>query len=353
MPILGVYGHAALRERLLERARAGTLPASLLLHGAAGVGKQRLALWLGQTLLCSDGDPPCGRCQHCRYSLALTHPDLTWVFPRPRPRDSEASPDEIAADLAGEAASRAEAGGVYPRPAGNEGIYVATVRMLVRKAALAPALARRKVFVIGDAERMVPQEGADEAANAFLKLLEEPPADTFLILTSSEPASLLPTIRSRVIGVRVARLKERDVRAFLADPVVAAALPDREEEALVAASQGAPGALFNAAARSAAIGSARKLVAAALDSAPAGIYETALSQSVSGARGAFTDVLEELTVVISERTRDAIRSGDEAGARAGVRGIESVETARERAGGNVNPQLLTWRLLRDLSRPGS
>jgi DNA polymerase-3 subunit delta' len=48
---------------------------------------------------------------------------------------------------------------------------------------------------------MVPQEGADAAANAFLKLLEEPPADTTLILTSSEPGALLPTIRSRVVAL--------------------------------------------------------------------------------------------------------------------------------------------------------
>ena len=47
----------------------------------------------------------------------------------------------------------------------------------------------RRVFVVGDAERMVPQEGADMAANAFLKLLEEPLPDTFLILTTSEPGA--------------------------------------------------------------------------------------------------------------------------------------------------------------------
>ena len=58
--------------------------------------------------------------------------------------------------------------------------------------------------MIGDAERMVAQEGSDQAANAFLKLLEEPPADTTLILTSSEPGALLPTIRSRSVSVRVA-----------------------------------------------------------------------------------------------------------------------------------------------------
>src|SRR5205085_12648618 len=112
-------------------------------------------------------------------------------------------------------------GGVYEAPGGDEGIFVATVRAIVQAAALSPAMARRKVFIIGDAERMVAQEGNDYAANAFLKLLEEPPANTTIILTSSEPGALLPTIRSRVISVRVPPLAEADVRAFLADLMVA------------------------------------------------------------------------------------------------------------------------------------
>jgi DNA polymerase III subunit delta' len=348
MPILPLYGHTALREKLLERVRDGRLPSSLLLHGPSGVGKQRLALWLAQALICGDEAPPCGRCQHCRFAQQLTHPDITWAFPRPRPRDSDASPEEIAADLAEATAERVAAGGVYPRPLGSEAIYVATVRMLVRTASLAPALARRKVFVLGDAERMVPQEGSEEAANAFLKLLEEPPADTYVILTSSAPTALLPTIRSRVAAVRVAPLAADEVREFVKDSAVRAALGDREEQSLVAAATGAPGRLFDEATRATAVAAARRLVNAAIDSPRAARYEAALSQGVSGARGAFSDTLDALTGVLAERTRDAIKRGDESEARASVRSIEAVEGAKERAGGNVNPQLLTWRLLRDL-----
>jgi DNA polymerase-3 subunit delta' len=349
MAIMPVYGHAKLRALLLERVRSGTLPASLLLHGPAGVGKQRLALWLGQALLCERDVPPCGKCQQCRYALELTHPDLTWVFPRPRPKDADAAPEEIAADLAEESAARAARGGVYTRPPGTEAIYVATVRMVLRRAVMAPALARRKVFVIGDAERMVPQEGSEQAANAFLKLLEEPPRDTFVILTSSEPAALLPTIRSRVSAVRVAPLPAAEVHAFVSDPAVQAALEEsREAEALVAAAAGAPGSLFGESARAAATAAARKLVSAAYGPDDAAIYEAALSQSIAGARGGFSETLDAVTVVLAERTRNALRGGDEQEARRAVRGIDAVEIAKGRADGNVNPQLLTWRLLRDL-----
>jgi DNA polymerase-3 subunit delta' len=344
-----LYGHANVRRRLLERVLDGNLPASLLLHGPPGVGKQRLALWLGQALLCEANVRPCGECQHCRYSLELTHPDLTWVFPRPRPRNADAAPEEIAADLAEESAARASRGGIYTRPPGTEAIYVATVRMVLRRAAMAPALARRKAFVIGDAERMVPQEGSEQAANAFLKLLEEPPRDTYVILTSSEPAALLPTIRSRVAAVRVAPLPASEVRAFVADPAVQAALEERREaEALVAIAAGAPGSLFSEAARAGAIAAARKLVSAAHAPGDAAIFEAALSQGIAGARGGFSETMEAVTVVLAERTRNALRSDDKREARSGVRGIEAVEVAKGRADSNVNPQLLTWRLLRDL-----
>src|SRR5918993_5807946 len=149
MPISPVYGHEELRERLLPRIVAGTLPQSLLLHGPAGVGKQRLGLWLGQALICVSDAPPCGVCRECRYALDLTHPDLTWVFPRPRPKGSDSDPEDIAEDLAEATQKRAQKHGLYPAPPGSEGVYVATVRFLVRQASRTPALARRKVFVVG------------------------------------------------------------------------------------------------------------------------------------------------------------------------------------------------------------
>src|SRR4029077_16122395 len=166
----------------------------------------------------------CGTCKSCRYVAELTHPDLHWIFPRPRLKDSDPDLEQVRDDYAEATAERAAANGLYASPSGTEGIYVATVRSLVQRAVISPAMGNRKVFIIGDAERMVPQEGADMAANAFLKLLEEPPADTTIILTSSEPGALLPTIRSRVITARVAPLAEEDVRAFLADASVAAQL---------------------------------------------------------------------------------------------------------------------------------
>jgi DNA polymerase-3 subunit delta' len=219
--IVPLYGHEAVRARLADSAQRGTLPASMLFHGPRGVGKQRLALWLGQRLLCAGPEPkPCGSCQHCRYALAGTHPDLHWYFPRPRLKDGDASPAKIEDDFREAIGERVKTG-AYPPPAPEEGIFVSTIRAIVHSAAMAPALASRKVYLLGEAERMVLRDGAEEAAGAFLKLLEEPPRRATIILTSSEPGALIPTIRSRLVAIRVPALGLADVQAVLAEPACA------------------------------------------------------------------------------------------------------------------------------------
>src|SRR6266542_1528808 len=246
VPIVDIYGHQALRERLLKSLAAGTLPGSILLHGPRGAGKQRLALWLAQALLCMKENPPCGKCQSCTYLRNLTHADLHWVFPRPRLKDAD-NLEDIRDDYAEAIAERREADGLYAAPSGSEGIFVSTVRTLTKDASLSPALGKRKVFIVGDAERMVVQEGADMAANAFLKMLEEPLADTTIILTSSEPGALLPTIRSRVAAIRVAPLQERDVRGFVEDDAVKTFLDKIDKSSTderVRRAAGRPGALL-------------------------------------------------------------------------------------------------------------
>ena len=352
--IIDLYGHDRLRERFREAIEGGRLPASILLHGAAGVGKQRLALWLGQALLCAGAAPrPCGRCAQCRYSLELTHPDLHWIFPRPRLKDSDPSVDDVREDYAEAIAERVAAHGLYAPPSGNDGIYVATIRALVRSAAMSPAIAQRKVFVVGNAERMVPQEGAEAAANAFLKLLEEPPADTTLVLTSSEPGALLPTIRSRVVAIRVGPVPDQAMRGFLSDPLVAGFLGARERgeslDSLVAAAAGSPGRLIAGELQRDVTVQAKRLLDAATARDRASRYRVAFTQGGSRARGSFSDTLDALTTLLHDRVRVAAEAGDERGAVGAARAVEVVESAKERAAGNVNPQLLTASLLQDIS----
>ena len=351
MSLTELYGHAALRQRLEQSIEAGTLPASLLFHGARGVGKQRLALWLAQRLLCTGEDPPCEKCTSCRYVRALTHPDLHWVFPRPRPRDSDPDLQQVRDDYAEAIAERAAANGLYAPPSGSEGIYVATVRSLVQRASMAPAMGSRKIFIVGDAERMVPQEGADMAANAFLKLLEEPPADTTIILTSSEPGALLPTIRSRVIAVRVPLVSDADVKAFLSDPAVKASFGKERGGATdrARAASGAPGRLFSGESNARATIAARKIIDAAVGDKRWQRYAAALNQGAASARGAFSDTLDALLELLGERARDSLHRNDDAAAAAASKSVDAVLRAQTRATSNVSPQLITAKLIRELS----
>ena len=356
MPIVPLYGHTALRSRLAGATERGTLPASILLAGPRGVGKQRLALWLGQRLLCTspDAERPCGQCQSCRYALGLAHPDLHWIYPRPRLKGGDADPDDVREDFADATAERLKANGLYAPTSGTEGIFVATVRAIVHSAALSPALGRRKVFVVGEAERMVPQGDAAEAANAFLKLLEEPPADTTIILTSSEPGALLPTIRSRVVTVRVAPLADDDTRAFLTDPAVRERVDTDHAgvatDALVRAAGGAPGRLLGSDEWATAMDRARLMLEAARRRDRGAMAKVALVQGATGARGRYSDVLDALTVLLHDQARTSAESRDEPGALGAARAIDAVESAKGLASGNVNPQLVTASLVTTLAR---
>lgn len=350
MPLIPLYGHDALRDRLTEQVRHGSLASSLLLQGPPGVGKQRLALWLGQLLLCEAEERPCGLCQHCRYALQMQHPDLRWFFPH-KNLGSDTEPDEAKEAYDVDIKARIDANGLYPRPDGSTGIFLYVTKLIVQLASKSPAMARRKIIVIGDAERMVSQASSPEAANALLKLLEEPPADTTFILTSSEPGALLPTIRSRVVSVRVPPLSDAAMRRFVADSYTQSALPNQPPDDLLRMANGAPGSLIGSNDRAAAVQKARTLLAAA-DAGREQALRAAFTAGSGKARGAFTDVLDALTVLLHERARSAASRGDERAARAAVKAVPAVEEAKRAAEGNANPQLVTARLLDQLAEAG-
>jgi DNA polymerase-3 subunit delta' len=324
----------------------------MLLHGPAGVGKQRLALWLAQMLLCEKSEAPCGQCQGCQFVLAGQHPDLHWLFPRPKLKEADPALDDVKLDYEQAIADRVKDHGLYKRPGGSEGIYRYVSRLLTQQGALSPALAHRKVFIIGDAERMVPQASSPEAANAVLKLLEEPPANTTFILTSSEPSSLLPTIRSRVVSFRVSRLADEDVRRFLAEPVVherlGGAPGGAPHDSRLRLAEGAPGRLLGGDEQDAAMLRAQ----AFLDAARGGRerwLRTAFGAGGKGARGAFSDVLDAVSVLLHERARQAATTGRDHDAVAAARAMRAVEDAKLATQTNISPQLISARLLREIA----
>jgi len=203
---------------------------------------------------------------------------------------------------------------------------------LLRRLVLTPALSRRKVFLIGDAERLVPQTGAEAAANALLKALEEPPADTVFVLTTAAPDSLLPTILSRVVRVRVARLPDSIVAAFAQRELGESGQHELAQR--VALADGRIGRLLADGAGRARGAEAAERFLAAVEAGPVRRYDVALGLQPFQARGGFTDMLDGLL----EQLREQARTGGEAGKV--VEAIARVLEARDLAQGNVNPQLL-------------
>jgi DNA polymerase III subunit delta' len=218
--VMEIFGHEDVRRDLAAAFHRETLPGSILIHGPAGVGRQSLGRWLARLLVCQEPGPaePCGNCTACRLALDLQHPDIHWFFPLPRPK-AAASPERLADALEATRfetlAERRENSIYFPPDDELVGLYLAQVRTIRRLGSTRPAMAERQVFIIGNAELLVPQEASEEAANALLKILEEPPPATTFVLTARDPDSLLPTIRSRLLPVRLSPLRPEQIASFL------------------------------------------------------------------------------------------------------------------------------------------
>ena len=373
MSLHPIVGHEGVREAIRVAHERGELPGSLLLHGPRGIGKQRLALWLAQLVVCASPGPdgPCNRCGPCKMTLALEHPDVHWYFPLPRPKG--ASGDKLAEKLE-EARHRelAEIRAQPLRPSFSDEIralYLGSVANIRAKAAKRPSMADGPIFIVGQAELLVPQEASQEAANALLKLLEEPPGDARFVLTSSEPGMLLSTIRSRTVPLHVPPLPSDTVQAFLQESLDV----DAETAGWAATlSQGSPGRAMAFLPDDDGIGPLESLrrqafhtvVAALADDAAAG-FEVAIGFPPAGARkliDLFTFVEEWLRDLAAAAAgaddvvfnQDALARLKKHVDRASIDPARvplaflAVERARELARGNVNPQLVMSGLIRDL-----
>ena len=350
MPLHPVFGHEELRERIATSLAARTLPPALLLVGPPGVGKQRLGLWLAQAIVCEQGPGvPCGTCHHCRLALQLGHPDIHWFFPIPRPKADESKQVEEAEETLATAIAARRESPLYQRPDGMAGLFLPLVRALHRRAQMRPAMGRAKVFLVGDAERLVPQASSQEAANAMLKVLEEPPPDTYFVLTAAEPSALLPTIRSRLVQLRVGRLKPPAIAAFLTGH---AGIPERDARRRAELAAGCIGAaLALSGGGEDDQSAAQRLLKAA--SSPVARHAYAFGVKPFGGRGDFTGTLDAAANVLRDELARRLQGSQPADVDGPTTRIlaqvRELERARRLAQGNVNPQLIVADLLRRLA----
>jgi len=205
-------GLDALRDRLADDLRDGRIHHGLLLTGPVGVGKRTLAAALARGLLCPELLAPggCHACGSCHRVSTDQHPDVLWI----------------------------------ERPAGKTSIPVDSVRGLVAMLERGSLEGRGRVAILVEAADL----GA-EGQNALLKTLEEPAPNTWLILTTARPETLLDTVRSRTERIAVAPLTESVATDWLIEHDGVAAAAAREAAVLAQGS----------------IGEARRLLADGLD----------------------------------------------------------------------------------------
>jgi DNA polymerase III subunit delta' len=180
MSFEAIRGQGPALDFLRGALRRGRIPSAYLFLGAHHVGKRSAALALAQALNCRDeaaraAADACGACPSCRRIAAEVHPDVETV-----------------------------------RPDGQF-IRIDQVREVSEHLLLLPFEARKRVVIVAQAERMNPQ-----AANAFLKTLEEPPQDTLIVLCAEDARRLPETIVSRCVPVRFRLLDAATTRGLLA-----------------------------------------------------------------------------------------------------------------------------------------
>jgi DNA polymerase III subunit delta' len=376
MTLHPLVGHEAAREAVAGAHLRGRLPQVLLLHGPRGVGKQRFALWMGALLLCDAPTlaGPCGACQGCRLAGRVEHPDLHWYFPvvKPPSRGSRERDDEALEEARRARLTELRADSLVASHSEDpRGLHLGTVRNLRRSARTRPAMAPRQVYLVAEAEELVAQDASPEAANALLKVLEEPPEGTSFLLTSSEPGRLLPTIRSRASSLFLSPLPVERVAEFLEEHRGVTPDEARTASALASGSIGRALGFLGDDDADGPLEALRKeafhLLRAGLSDRPSDRFARALDYRPSGGRGH-----HELLVALELWLRDlgaaaagspeAILNRDgtdwlsriarerEIEPVAVAQAVEAVEETRAQAAGNVNPQLFFAVLLLRLNQ---
>ncbi|HVT95983.1 MAG TPA: hypothetical protein VHE33_00655 [Acidobacteriaceae bacterium] len=208
------HGNEPTVRHLREALAAGRLPHSLILTGPRGAGKYTLAVMLAQAANCltppsnPDGLPDfCGTCSNCvriAESMDLDARCGEAVTARDELRDVDKRETRILIQTHPDVL-------VIPPDPPQLLIKIGQVRILTREIYRVPAEARRAFYIFTCASFM------KEAANALLKVLEEPPAHATIVLLAENPGELLPTIRSRAGIFRLGAIPTPEIEKFLAE----------------------------------------------------------------------------------------------------------------------------------------
>ena len=169
-----IIGHTKQREVLEKIAKSKNIPHAILFSGVEKIGKKEVALEFIKSIFCEKGKGCCNECYSCRTIDSSNFPDLSIIEPKDR------------------------------------NIEIEEVRDLQNRLSLKSYNNSIKVGIINDAHLL-----RKDAQNALLKTLEEPKGDTLLIVITSYPQMLLPTIRSRLEEIKFSVVSRKEIEDHL------------------------------------------------------------------------------------------------------------------------------------------
>ena len=159
MKLTNFIGNEKVIDRLSKLMESGRFPHALIIEGEEGIGKKTLAKDIACALVCRGNDKPCGECSQCKKAIGAIHPDISEYIPA-------------------------------------NSFHVDTVRNIINDAYVQPNEADYKIYILANAHCM-----NQNAQNALLKILEEPPKYVVFILTTNSKSALLSTVLSRSVCV--------------------------------------------------------------------------------------------------------------------------------------------------------
>ena len=192
-----VVGHKDILKYISSAVENNRVSHAYILNGERGSGKRMLANLFATTLLCESGNSePCGKCHSCRQAESGNHPDIIRVT---HEKPNSISVDDIRVQIYGD---------IQVKP--YNGKY--------------------KIYIVPDADMMTVQ-----AQNALLKTIEEPPAYAVILLLTENANSLLPTICSRCVMLKLRNIKDQLVKRYLMEQLQ---VPDYKADVCTAFAQG-------------------------------------------------------------------------------------------------------------------
>ena len=192
-----VVGHKDILKYISSAVENNRVSHAYILNGERGSGKKMLANLFAMTLLCETGDnEPCGKCHSCKQAESGNHPDIIRV--------THEKPNSISVD---------------------------EIRTQVNNTVdIKPYQGPYKVYIIPQADMMTPQ-----AQNAILKTIEEPPSYAVFLLLTENAETLLPTINSRCVMLKLRNIKDTLIKKYLMENLE---IPDYKADMCTAFAQG-------------------------------------------------------------------------------------------------------------------